>query len=570
MRLGAAFVAIALFAYAMAARGPGATRALLASLAAVTAFIALVAYHDRLKASIQELTARAELNDLAVYRVDRAWSELSLPAWMPAPDGHPYANDLDLFGPASLAQLFPPMTALGRQTLRGWMLAGAPRDVVVGRQESVAELRLLVDMREAFAAQGRRRLAVAASARPTVEAWAEHGASGPSLTPAVLTAAALLVATVALGVGQSAGLVPNLVWLAPLFVGRIVMRRLARPINETIGALTGSADRLEAWTALARLIATQPFNATGLRGLQDALGSAWLEIQRLRRLADWASARESPMLHFALQMAVYWDLWIAWFAARWRARNGPRVAQWLAAIGTGESLAALATLASENPDWTFPELAEASPPVFDARAVGHPLLSSTQRVTNDVSLGPGGTLVLVTGSNMAGKSTLLRAIGLNVVLARTGSAACASALRLAPFRLWTVIRIQDSLERGVSYFMAELERLKEVVQAASASSDEPLLYLFDEILQGTNSAERVIAARRVLQHLMLSGAVGAVTSHDLALADAEAFAGRVQHVHFQEQIQGARMTFDYRVRPGKATSTNALKLLELVGLGDSG
>jgi DNA mismatch repair ATPase MutS len=150
-----------------------------------------------------------------------------------------------------------------------------------------------------------------------------------------------------------------------------------------------------------------------------------------------------------------------------------------------------------------------------------------------------------------------------------GSAVCAAALETSAFRLRTVIRVQDSLERGVSYFLAELERLKGVVQAARVESPEPLLYLFDEMLQGTNSAERVIAARRVLQHLIVAGAVGVVTTHDLSLADVSALNGVVRHVHFREQLEtGSRMTFDYRLRPGKATSTNALRLLEIVGLGE--
>jgi DNA mismatch repair ATPase MutS len=204
--------------------------------------------------------------------------------------------------------------------------------------------------------------------------------------------------------------------------------------------------------------------------------------------------------------------------------------------------------------------------------LAHPLLPGVTRVGNDVTVGPPGTLLLVTGSNMSGKSTLLRAIGLNVVLAQAGAPVCAHSLTMPPVELRTSIRLADSLERGVSLFMAELERLKEIVVAARDDTrPRRLLYLLDEILHGTNTAERLIAARAVLGHLLRAGAIGAVTTHDLTLAADGALATASVPVHFTEQVTGdgtgpGTMTFDYRLRPGLATSTNALKLLALVGL----
>jgi DNA mismatch repair ATPase MutS len=204
--------------------------------------------------------------------------------------------------------------------------------------------------------------------------------------------------------------------------------------------------------------------------------------------------------------------------------------------------------------------------------LGHPLLPDTVRVVNDVELGPSGTFLLVTGSNMSGKSTLLRAVGINVALAQAGGPVCARALSLPSVRLWTSMRVQDSLAAGVSFFMAELLRLRAVVQAADADGP-PVLYLLDEILQGTNTAERQIAARRVILHLVRQGALGAVSTHDLTLLAEDAPAELVasaRQVHLREtvvdDIAGPRMTFDYTVRPGPATSTNALLLMRIVGL----
>jgi DNA mismatch repair ATPase MutS len=221
--------------------------------------------------------------------------------------------------------------------------------------------------------------------------------------------------------------------------------------------------------------------------------------------------------------------------------------------------------------------------------MGHPLLPPAERVDNDVEVGPAGTFLLVTGSNMSGKSTLLRAIGVNLILAGTGAPVCASSFRTPPVALWTSMRVQDSLERGVSYFMAELQRLKQVVDAARADAaswsrdgrggaglfaaepeERRFFYLLDEILQGTNTAERQIAARRIIAYLVDSGALGAVSTHDLTLADAPELAAHARMVHFTETIaagdSGPMMTFDYLLRPGIATSTNALRLMEIVGL----
>jgi len=205
---------------------------------------------------------------------------------------------------------------------------------------------------------------------------------------------------------------------------------------------------------------------------------------------------------------------------------------------------------------------------LQGEALGHPLIDDRRRVSNDVEVGPPGSVLLVTGSNMSGKSTLLRAIGLNTVLAQAGGCVCARQLRLPPCDLQSSIRVQDSLELGVSYFMAALARLKGVVDAAEHQpKDRVLLYLLDEILQGTNSAERSVAVRAVARHLLDAGAVGVMTTHDLSLAGEEPLKSSAVLVHFTEAVdERGTMTFDYRLRPGLATSRNALRLMQMIGI----
>jgi DNA mismatch repair ATPase MutS len=288
-----------------------------------------------------------------------------------------------------------------------------------------------------------------------------------------------------------------------------------------------------------------------------------------------ADLRLSHLVHGVVQAVTLWDFHVLDAIERWQARSGSQARAWFAALAEWDALAALATAAHDNPTWTFPEFSpDAAEALIVARGLGHPLLPTAGCVVNDISLGPPGTFLLVTGSNMSGKSTLLRAIGLNVVLAQAGGPVAARSFRLPPVVLATSMRVEDSLADGTSLFMAELVRLKQIVDAASrqraAGHERRLLFLLDEILHGTNSVERQIAVRRVMVHLLQQGAIGAISTHDLALAGVAPLDRAGKAVHFQESFHdspsGRRMTFDYTLRPGLATTTNALELLEIVGL----
>ena len=276
------------------------------------------------------------------------------------------------------------------------------------------------------------------------------------------------------------------------------------------------------------------------------------------------------MVGLVLQPLLLWDFRVALRLERWQREAGVHVRGWFAALGQLDALASLAGLAYDNPTWAFPRMV--GEPVIDAVQLGHPLLADRERVANDVQVGPPGTFLLVTGSNMSGKSTLLRSIGVNVILAQAGGPVCAEEMSLPPVRLQTTMYVRDSLAAGLSHFMAELMRLKSVVAAAEEASPEGpiLLYLLDDVLHGTNTAERQIAVRGIIAHLLEERAIGAVTSHDLELADTPALADDCRAVHFREQLtateEGPKMEFDYRLRPGIATSRNALALLGIMGL----
>src|SRR5262249_53138654 len=255
-----------------------------------------------------------------------------------------------------------------------------------------------------------------------------------------------------------------------------------------------------------------------------------------------------------------WDVWSAAALVRWRARYGIHVRRWIASMAEIEALASLASFAAEHPSYVFPEVGTGALRLV-AEGLGHPLIPGGRRVDNDVAFAEPGSALMVGGSNMSGKSTLLRAVGVNAVLALAGAPVCATRLSMAECRVRTSMRIKDSLEEGVSHFYAELGRLKAIVDSADAG--ERVLFLLDEVLHGTNSRERSVGAKAVASPLLDRGAVGAVSSHDLGLSDLEAESGgRVRNVHFQELVEGDKMTFDYRLKPGVVTSSNALRLMK--------
>ena len=574
----ATFAAMAAMLVWILARGSQQAGALWLGMAAIAAlFAVLVAHHSRLSLRERRMRDRALLAHAGLHRLRREWRALPERDWQ-APPGHPYAIDLDIFGPASLARLLPPVTSIpGSGTLRSWLLAPAPVAEVRRRQTAVAELAPLVELREDLSIEAGGVWGAPRRIEQFVR-WAENPGSLLTSRPWLVWASRIIPAiTLMLGAAHGAGVIARPLWMLPLLIGIALVAAFSRRLFAALRRALPESEILARYAELLRVTADAKLESPMLRDLQQDISSdeatAHIQVARLVRIMRMAEIWRSPMLHFPLQLGLLWDFHLVHLLERWQRSAGRDVGRWLAALGAAESLSALATLAHDNPDWTFPELTESGPAILDARALGHPLLAPDVRVANDVSVGPPGTFLLVTGSNMAGKSTLIRSIGLNVVLAQCGAPVCAEHLRCPPLAVHTSIRVQDSLEQGVSFFMAELLRLKQVVDAAHAApeSGRTLLYLLDEILQGTNSSERTIAARRIVGHLVASGAIGAVTTHDLALAGSEALVRARTDVHFTEQLTRnadgeSKMTFDYRLRPGVATSTNALKLLEIVGL----
>lgn len=553
----------------------GAEPAFVTAVALYLAFGTLVVIHARIEDRAEWFEALRVVNARAVARVARRWDALpdAAPPSGVAPENHPYAVDLDVFGHASAFQLLgPASTPSGDNTLGRWLLTPATPAEIVIRQAAVDELARLEDWREKLSARG----AVAGSSRTQRLAvffdWAESTMPpmrGYGVIQVIVYA--LIASLWSFLLLHLSGAMPNNAWGVPLVLSIALSFFTAYPVTRFFDRAASGEQTLRQHAAILAHIETQAFASPALHALKDRLSAGKRRapdaMHALNRILSFAELRRgAALLHFPIQAFTLWDFHWMFALERWRRTSGVHVRDWFAAAGEIDALSCLAALRFDNPHWAFPELT--SKRVFVAEALGHPLIPADRRVANDVQVGPPGTVLLVTGSNMSGKSTLLRAIGLNAVLAQCGAPVCAKALSLPASNVQTSIRIQDSLERGVSYFMAALARLKGVVDAAERPNDERvLLYLLDEILQGTNSAERGTAVQAVARHLLDAGAIGVMTTHDLNLASEEPLRSTAKLVHFTETVDPAgNMQFDYRLRQGLATSRNALKLMELIGI----
>lgn len=586
IRVGTFLVAFALYVVADVTSGALSTAAWSGMALASLVFILEIIWHRKIRDREKRLAALVRINQEALARLGRDWDALPSSPLEPPPAGHAYAQDLDVSGPGSLFALLstanlPP----GQTVLREWLLGPASPAEIRRRQGAVAELASRLDLRQEIQVRG---ILVEPPHRDVVErflVWAEDDPWLDAHGWIYLGAWLLPLLNLLLAGADMGGLVERPWWLISLAATFLLAGLHRRRIHPLMEAASGGHHGLERYADLLEILQGMAVEAPALRELREAASSGHEggpgELRRLGRKIGWANVRENLMVHVPFQSLFAWDIHALAGLERWKARSGPHVRGWLEALGRLEALSALAALKGEHPDWSFPEMDEEGRPGLRAVDLGHPLLPPEKCVKNDVTVGPPGTFLFLTGSNMSGKSTLLRAIGLNAVLAQAGGPVCARGMSLSPLAVQTSMRTADSLAQGVSQYMAELKRIHQVVTAARgrqegrsgefATGSLPVLYLLDEPLQGTNEAERRVAVQTILGHLLKAGAVGAVATHDLHLDEAEGLKASAHAVHLEGQVEegeeGPLLRFDYRLREGRATSTNALALLRAVGLG---
>ena len=529
-------------------------------------FAALVAAHSRQRRELTRTVRAAEFYRRAIARLEDRWAGTGIQDHPRDDAHHPYATDLDVFGPGSLFELLcTARTAMGRETLADWLLGAPDTAQIRHRHDCIDDLRTRLDLHEALAVLGDAYEPPVSARRLLAWSRAPNGLTARWIGVLAMGLPTLLIAALLWGVLRDQ-------WLAALAVLAIeaaVLYALRGTLAPNLSAVAGvyDADGLRTFARLVERIEREPFEAPALRALVAPFvrgeRRCSASLARLAWIAAFAEAREFLMVRWFLTVPLLYPLQVARAAERWRGEHAADVPGWIETIGPFEALASLAQFAFEHPDFPYPELCTDAT-VFSAQALGHPLLPARRCVHNDVSLSSSAPVLLVSGSNMSGKSTLLRAVGLNVVLAMAGAPVNARSLRLAPLSIGASIRVNDSLQEGQSRFSAELTRLRQIV--AIAERGVPLLFLIDELLQGTNSKDRRIGAEGLLRTLIDLKAIGIATTHDLALTELPGIAPSMRNVHLRETMQDGVMHFDYTLRPGVVTTSNGVELMRAMGL----
>jgi hypothetical protein len=530
----------------------------------IAVFVAVATFHsDILRA--RDLAQRAKAFYLGgLARIEDRWAGTGQTGERFNDPHHVYAVDLDLFGRGGLFELLcTARTRMGEETLAKWLLSPSTVDQIKERHAAVDDLRDQLNLREDLAILGE-------DARVGVHPEALlHWAEAPNrMKPKWIR----WLATI-LSVSAVAGVVVWGYWgtATPLvliiLIEAILTYRVRKPLGAALHGTEQAFRDLDLLSGMLARIERDPFGATWLQSIQHDLSSCELAgsraVARLRTIVDLIDSRENVMVRI-LDVPLMYSVQVAFAAERWRTAHGHAVRSWLRVIGEIEAVICLATYRYEHPADPYPELIQGTA-CFDGLEVGHPLIPENKCIPNDVSISEGRPVLLISGSNMSGKSTLLRSVGVNAVLAMAGAPVRARRLRLTPLRVGASIRVNDSLQDGSSRFYAEITRLRMLFDLASDKL--PLLFLLDELLQGTNSKDRQIGTEGLVRALLNRGAIGLFSTHDLALTDiGGSLDGRVHNVHLQDEFDNGKMCFDYKLREGVVTKSNGLALMRSIGL----
>ncbi|TVR24284.1 MAG: hypothetical protein EA396_01960 [Anaerolineaceae bacterium] len=555
----------------------GQTAAWLSALVALMIFGGLVIQHNRIKRMQSLFAAMRRLKRDYRARVTLDWSGLP-PSIADASRTHPFAWDIDITGDYSLHRLLDTCTTRGgADRLLGWLLASTPEpDAIARRQELVRHLIPLRGFRERLALKsvGRDGRHAEATAQKwdgqPLQTWLEAHTAAPTV-PAltVIVLAALAVVNIALFILSSRGVIPPL-WLASFVLyGALSVRVWSR-----FGGLFSQAMALQ--SALSRVqsafahLETYPHNGAMRTLCQPLIADRpSAHLRRIAWIVSATSIQRNPVIWIMLNLFMPYDVFFAYWLGRARGDLAAHLPRWLDVWYQVEALGALATFAYLHPAYTFPHISDA--PTLTAQGIGHPLIPPDEKICNDFTLDGLGQVVVITGSNMSGKSSFLRTLGLNMALAYAGSVTDTAEFHLGLFRLFTCIRVTDSVVDGISYFYAEVKRLKALLDALHAPHDYPLFFLIDEIFRGTNNRERLIGSEAFIRALVGAASMGLISTHDLELVRLADDIPQIHNYHFREHIEADRMAFDYILRDGPSPTTNALKIMMIEGLpvGDS-
>ena len=532
----------------------------------VAVFIGLVVRHDRLLLARDQVRRAVAWYDHGLARLEDRWPGIGSRGDEFSDTEHLFCQDLDLFGEGSLFQLLnTTQTRSGEHTLASWLLTPADYSEVESRHEAVRDIQPRLALREQIATAGVNR-------RTTVlpGALAEWATAPTVLNGTLIRILAVLLTLLTLTaiVSWLTGTTTALPMVLALGASAVYVRWFHHHSEQIMHAAAEPARELMVLSRICRVVRETSYASERLSSLRASLETPEGEVyQAAGQLEEIVERHEwqHNIIFTPIAFLLFWQMHCAVAVEIWRMRYGSAVATWLQRIGEFEALSAIGTYAYEHPADPFPELASSNEPaIYDAIGLAHPLIPVSRAVRNDVRLGPEPQVIIVSGSNMSGKTTLLRSVGVSAVMALMGAPVRANRLYISPLALGATLRIEDSLQAGRSRFYTEVLRLGQIVETARSV---PTLALLDELFHGTNSHDRSEGARGLLRSLVSLGTVGLVTTHDLALAQIGAeLAPAIGNMHFDDMLVGNEMRFDYRLKPGPVTRSNALAIMRAVGL----
>ena len=555
----------------------------------ITLFVALGVWQGKASRQLSKARRAVEMYRLGIARVEDRWVGLetrALPETFSADVREAlaaslYAGDLDIVGRGGLFELLcRARTRMGEEELLRWLLEPAELAEILRRQAAVDEMRGLVELRERMGVAGE-----AAAVGVEAEAMRVWAAAGDVLTErwmpwvaGVLAVAYLVLASTViwLWLGGTLGRLGNVpigdvvaVLLVVLSVEKLVRRPFEKRIDAVLEGTDAAVKNMQLLASLLEVMEAETFASEWMLEVKRKLSShavaGSVAIGRLAKLGQWHDSMDNMFMKL-LNLPLMYSVQVAWAIQRWRREHGAAVKLWVEAVAEMEALLSLATYAYEHPADVFPQFVGEGVSV-EAEEMGHPLIAAAKCVRNSLQIGGATRVLLISGSNMSGKSTLMRTLGVNTVLAMCGAPVRAKRLRLTPVKIGASLLVNDSLQEGHSRFYAEIEKLGRICALAEGSGKGRVLFLLDELLQGTNSKDRLIGAQGVIAALVKAGAIGVVTTHDLALAEMDGLpAGAMRNMHFLDQIVEGQMRFDFTLREGMAMKSNGVELMRLIGL----
>lgn len=550
----------------------GLQAAIVCAVIATVAFAAAVMAHRRIKDTLQHYKIWTRLKKQHLARIELDWAAIPTPPFLPIGHDHPFGLDLDIVGKRSLTHLLNTAISYeGSLRLQEWLLTPVPDPVASQtRQRLVSELAPMAHFRDKLSLNA--TISHQKSSQPSaILRWLHQPEQQPApvMTWMVVLLTGLAISNAVLWLANQGGLLPPL-WQVTMVIYWGLYAWNIRRFSHVFEAASTIADELEHLQSVFRYLETYSYKPnTHLKQLLapflKTANRPSAKLRQLNRIVSGASIRHHALLWFSLNTLLPWDLYIAFLFQRMKADLTTLVPRWLDVWFELEALASLASFAYLNTEYTFPELLRDGK-TLSGKSLGHPLIPFDQKVCNDYRMPENGAVDLVTGSNMSGKSTFLRTLGVNLCLAYAGGPVNTAALTVSPFRIFTCIRVSDSVTDGVSYFYAEVKRLKALLNALQQPADFPLFFLIDEIFRGTNNRERLIGSRAYIQSLVGQDGVGLIATHDLELVALADEIPTIRNYHFEETIVDGQMAFDYQLRPGPSPTTNALKIMQLEGL----